>query len=196
MPFIGKLAKLPGVGEAVVALAAKSGSLADAAKHAYADLTNEANAQHMKRMNEYVQHQLLINPVRRVYAHHDVLYHERDTALGPADKLFLGLLLQGYSKAMLSTVRNFPLATLEPLFSRLGAESKMPVRLLWGDKDVVVPYANHVRMLQLVPHAEFLGIQGCGHTDTFAKFKAIFREVLLSFFGVQPSGESPAANST
>ena len=41
--------------------------------------------------------------------------------------------------ALLSTVRNFPFGSLEETYRRIGQTIKH-ISVIWGDKDVTVPY--------------------------------------------------------
>ncbi len=62
MPFIGKLVKIPGLGEVGTALIAKSGGLADGVKNAYFEPTHMANKEHIERMQAYVTDMVANNP--------------------------------------------------------------------------------------------------------------------------------------
>ncbi len=90
-------------------------------------------------------------------------------------------ILPRYTKGLISTIRNFPLSTLEHVFRRIGAECTMPVHVIWGTRDAVVPFSNQPRMCALIPRATSLVIENCGHTEMFAKFYSDFRGSLLTF---------------
>ncbi len=92
----------------------------------------------------------------------------------------------------MSTIRNFPLSTLEPVFRRLGAECAMPVHVVWGTRDVVVPFSNQPKLLALVPRASALVLDDCGHTEMFAKFYSTLRSDLLAFLHTPAEHEAVA----
>jgi pimeloyl-ACP methyl ester carboxylesterase len=57
----------------------------------------------------------------------------------------------------------------------------MPVHVVWGTRDAVVPFKNQPRMLEIVPRATALVLEDCGHTEMFAKFYSTLRGDLLAF---------------
>eukprot|EP00043_Microstomoeca_roanoka_P016905 m.175002 g.175002 ORF g.175002 m.175002 type:complete len:307 (+) comp16544_c0_seq6:212-1132(+) len=73
----------------------------------------------------------------------------------------------GYSRSLLSTLRYFPFGELEETFHVLGSTT-LPVLLVWGNKDVIVPFSNLSRMQELMPHAQVCVIENSGHGDIVA----------------------------
>jgi len=78
----------------------------------------------------------------------------------------LGKLHPGFGPAFLSTVRNFEMHALEDSYAAVG-KSSLPILLLWGKEDVVVPFATHQLALKYFPNAEFVPLDHCGHVDFF-----------------------------
>lgn len=71
---------------------------------------------------------------------------------------------EGFLNAMVSTLRHFPLNNCTHHFKQIGLlQPKLPVLLVWGDKDTTTPFEGHKTILELIPHAEFLRIDGANH---------------------------------
>lgn len=86
----------------------------------------------------------------------------------PADAPYRSLYLdqmtyRGYKRALLSTLRNFPLMTLEPVYRRVGVLGR-PCLLFWGTADHVLPFAHHDLFLKALPQTEFHAVEGGDHT--------------------------------
>src|SRR5205085_2299774 len=58
---------------------------------------------------------------------------------------------------------------------------RMPVLLLWGEHDPLVPLTYARQMLEEIPHATLKVIQRAGHIPMWENPRA-FNEALLSFF--------------
>lgn len=69
---------------------------------------------------------------------------------------------RGFMRALLSTIRHGPLASMAPAYRRVGARS-LPVLLVWGKEDTTVPFALSERVRSAMPRAEFHAIEGAGH---------------------------------
>lgn len=89
-----------------------------------------------------------------------------------------------HSKALLNTIRNFKFGGLTNSFEEIGKRSHLPILLVWGDKDAVVPFNNHEKILKLIPHASFLKLSDGGHVDMFATphHKEMFHEAVTAHF--------------
>lgn len=71
----------------------------------------------------------------------------------------------GYADAIVSTLRHMNLTGLEAEYARVGQKS-IPTLLIWGKKDLVVPFANAQRVRSAITHAEFLPLDNAGHIPT------------------------------
>lgn len=86
---------------------------------------------------------------------------------------------KGYKRALLSTLRYNPLLTLRPVYERAGKHGH-PGLLIWGDQDHVVPFANHVQLMQAIPHIEFHAVAGADHTVNY-EVPDIVNPLLIAF---------------
>lgn len=68
----------------------------------------------------------------------------------------------GFGRAILSTIRNTTTQSSIPDFEAVG-RAKLPVELVWGDRDTTVPYAEHALVQQAIPQARFVSLAGLGH---------------------------------
>jgi pimeloyl-ACP methyl ester carboxylesterase len=68
----------------------------------------------------------------------------------------------GFGRAILSTIRNVVPHSSVPDFEAVG-KSGVPVQLVWGERDVTVPYAQHADVQRAIPQAQFVSLPGIGH---------------------------------
>jgi len=67
----------------------------------------------------------------------------------------------GFSTAIISTLRHFPLEKLEEIYASIDSTK---VYLIWGADDLVVPYNSCIlRVQKLLPNAKFVPFQDTGH---------------------------------
>lgn len=71
----------------------------------------------------------------------------------------------GYADAIVSTLRHMNLTGLEETYTRVGRTS-LPVLLIWGKKDKVIPFANAALVRKAIPKADFLELENAGHIPT------------------------------
>ena len=50
-----------------------------------------------------------------------------------------------------------------PWLRRRLAEIKAPTLVVWGDRDTLMPVAQGERLVSLLPQAELVIVDGCGH---------------------------------
>ncbi|MBI2431731.1 MAG: alpha/beta hydrolase [Candidatus Hydrogenedentes bacterium] len=86
---------------------------------------------------------------------------------------------QGYKRALLSTWRHNPLAVLLPVFERLGSQPRLGL-LLWGTKDTIVPFEQHVRLQAAIPAIRFHAIEGGTHPVNYHMPEAV-NPILIDF---------------
>ena len=70
---------------------------------------------------------------------------------------------RGFKRALLRTLRNYPLLELDDVYRRVGARG-IPCALFWGDDDHVVPFEHHERVQEAIPNIAFHVIPGGSHT--------------------------------
>src|SRR5690606_33888567 len=87
----------------------------------------------------------------------------------------------GYKRAILSSVRNMLPHDGRPYFQTIG-QSKKKVLLLWGKQDAVIPFDNSTVVRKLIPQAEFLAVDQCGHHPNYEKPELV-NPVVLKFLG-------------
>ncbi|KAI9206114.1 Alpha/Beta hydrolase protein [Polychytrium aggregatum] len=83
----------------------------------------------------------------------------------------------GFMAAYHSTLVHFPFTGLAARYEKLGALG-LPVLLLWGTNDRVVPYRLHQRVMQLVPQATFVSIPNTAHELFYESLDQVARPLL------------------
>ncbi|MGJ7916091.1 alpha/beta fold hydrolase [Massilia sp. LXY-6] len=68
----------------------------------------------------------------------------------------------GFGRAILSTIRHLSVESSVPDFEKVG-KSRLPVLLVWGEKDKTVAYAEHADVRRAIPQAQFVALPGLGH---------------------------------
>jgi pimeloyl-ACP methyl ester carboxylesterase len=74
----------------------------------------------------------------------------------------------GIPRAVLATLRSIPSWPLRESFEGLGS-SGLPVLLLWGSEDAILPIEQGERLHALLSGAEFRRIEGAGHVPQWEK---------------------------
>ena len=95
-------------------------------------------------------------------------------------KFKLSLKYRGFHHALLSTLRHMDMHNLGEVYRRVGRR-KIPVLLIWGRHDRVLPYANSRKVLTAIPTAEFQAIDGGGHNLNYENPDAV-NPLLIDFF--------------
>ncbi len=98
---------------------------------------------------------------------------------GWSDRFVPQMRYQGFGNAILSTIRNTTTQSSIPDFEAIG-RSKIPVELVWGDRDKTVPYAEHAIVQRAIPQARFVSLKGLGHM-TVVEDPAATNPHLVSF---------------
>lgn len=83
----------------------------------------------------------------------------------------------GYADAIVSTVRHMSLTGLADTYARVGSK-EIPTLLIWGKKDMVVPFANAALVKKAIPHAELLELENAGHIPQVDETKETNRAIL------------------
>lgn len=84
--------------------------------------------------------------------------------------------IKGTRKALLSTLQHFPLGGLDETYRELST-SAIPLCLIWGIDDKVVPYQQHKKFRQILPEANFKELPG-GHGIPYTHAKDLGRIIL------------------
>lgn len=75
---------------------------------------------------------------------------------------------RGFTRAILSTVRHGMLGSFRRVYKQLG-ELDFPMLLIWGRNDQTVPFDQGRVLGTLLPHAEPLVVQDCGHIPHYER---------------------------
>ena len=86
----------------------------------------------------------------------------------------------GTDWALYSTLRNYPMGNLEEEYLLLN-QHRMPVHLIWGTEDTVVPYAASEEVRTCLESARFDSIPGASHSLLYAQPEAV-NPLLIKFF--------------
>ncbi|HEX6096008.1 MAG TPA: alpha/beta fold hydrolase [Thermoanaerobaculia bacterium] len=74
--------------------------------------------------------------------------------------------------------------TLRDTLDRKLQRVRMPVLLVWGTNDRIVPFSLAARMQQEMPQAELVSLQGCGHL-AIVECRARALPAIVEFLGVR-----------
>jgi len=86
---------------------------------------------------------------------------------------------QGFKRAILSTLRVGPLGGLTQTYQRLAAYG-LPVLLIWGRQDKLVPFKLSEKARQILPQAEFHAIDQAGHIAHYERPQVV-NPLLVAF---------------
>jgi pimeloyl-ACP methyl ester carboxylesterase len=84
---------------------------------------------------------------------------------------------KGYKKALLSSMRHFMSLDFTPSFEAVGRHG-LPVLLIWGRQDGVVPFEYNEKVGQAVGNLEFVPVDGAGHQPQWESPEAVNRAIL------------------
>ena len=82
------------------------------------------------------------------------------------DQFQVQMRIKGFKRAILSTLRNGMVNGFPEIYEELG-RSQMPVMLLWGRNDQILPLEQSEPILKLIPKANFHVFENCGHIPHF-----------------------------
>jgi pimeloyl-ACP methyl ester carboxylesterase len=88
---------------------------------------------------------------------------------------------EGYLRALLATLRDFPMGAMDAEFERVG-KSEIPVLSIWGRLDNTIPIENAERLTRAVPQAEVEIIEEGTHAITYSEPERV-STALIAFFG-------------
>jgi pimeloyl-ACP methyl ester carboxylesterase len=86
---------------------------------------------------------------------------------------------QGFKRAILSTLRVGPLGGLTQTYQRVAARG-LPVLLIWGRQDTLVPFKLSEKARQILPQAEFHAIDQAGHIAHYERPQVV-NPLLVAF---------------
>ncbi|MCP5040961.1 MAG: alpha/beta hydrolase, partial [bacterium] len=92
---------------------------------------------------------------------------------------------EGYLRALLATMRDFPLGDMRDQFARVGHHG-IPVLSIWGRLDNTVPIENADLLREANPQAEVEVIDNGTHAITYAEPERV-ADALIRFFALADS---------
>ena len=108
-------------------------------------------------------------------------FHDRSLLPEFARKFEVQLQYAGFQQAQLSTLRNMPLQALEASYRTVGA-SGIPVLLIWGRADTVIPFETSQQVKNAIPQAELLAVERAAHTPNYERPEVV-NPAIVGFLG-------------
>jgi len=90
---------------------------------------------------------------------------------------------KGFNQSLLSTMRYMNMDQLCDVYERLGKQN-IPVLLIWGNKDQVLPFSNSEKVKKAMPQVEFHDIENAGHNVNYEN-PEIVNPILMKFLPSQ-----------
>ena len=118
-------------------------------------------------------------------------FHDRSLLAEFAHKFEVQLQYAGFQHAQLSTLRNMPLQTLEPSYRTVGA-SGIPVLLVWGRADPLIPFETSAKVKAAIPQAELLAVESAAHTPHYERPELV-NPAIVQFLGSLAAPRASAA---
>jgi pimeloyl-ACP methyl ester carboxylesterase len=83
-----------------------------------------------------------------------------------AERFAPQLQFKGYRRAILSTLRDYPLFDLAETYQRIGRR-ELPILVIWGEDDIVLPVTNAEYLRAAIPNSEVHALDHAGHAVHF-----------------------------
>ena len=96
------------------------------------------------------------------------------------EKFEVQLQYDGYLRALLSTIKHFPMSAMVSEYETVG-RSDIPVFSIWGRLDETIPIANAERLEIAIPNAEIEVIEDGTHAITYSAADKV-ATALVTFF--------------
>ena len=100
---------------------------------------------------------------------------EVEAGLAPPDmldKFDQQVIYSGYTDALLSTLRHFPMADLADRY-RIVGEANIPVTAIWGTADKIVPYEGAALMAEDIAQLQLITLPGGTHNITYTRAEEV-----------------------
>ncbi|NND66035.1 MAG: alpha/beta hydrolase [Halioglobus sp.] len=95
------------------------------------------------------------------------------------DKFATQASYRGYTEALLSTLRHYPMADMAHSYKIVG-KTDIPVTAIWGTADKVVPYDGAARMARDVPQLKLVTVEDANHNLTFGQAVVVAKALLAA----------------
>ena len=132
------------------------------------------NAESLSPLNTPLLGEWLATVFGKQYAR-GAIRSEIEAGLAPADmldKFEQQAAYSGYTDALLSTLRHFPMADLAHRY-RIVGETDIPVTAIWGTADKIVPYEGAALMAEDVGQLKLITLPDGTHNITYARAKEV-----------------------
>ena len=86
---------------------------------------------------------------------------------------------KGYTEALLSTLRHYPMHDLAHRYKIVG-KAGIPVSAIWGTADEVVPYSGAAEMAADVPQLKIEAIKDGNHNIAYAQAQLVANKILVA----------------
>ena len=114
-----------------------------------------------------------------------IIRGEVEAGLAPADMLVKfeqQAQYDGYTQALLSTMRHFPMGDLADRYRIIG-DYGMPVTAIWGTDDQIVPFSGAALMRQDVSQLKLVPLRGGNHNITYTRPGEVATELVDALNG-------------
>jgi pimeloyl-ACP methyl ester carboxylesterase len=112
-------------------------------------------------------------------------FAEPDRWPGWPDRYRAQMRYRGFGRALLSTLREAEGVSTDSVYAQ-AARAGVPVLLIWGTGDRVVPFANSEGVRRALPDARFVPVERAGHLPHMERTDVV-NPLLLEFLG-SPGG--------
>ena len=132
------------------------------------------NAESLSPLNTPLLGEWLATVFGKQYAR-GAIRSEIEAGLAPADmldKFEQQAAYSGYTDALLSTLRHFPMADLAHRY-RIVGETDIPVTAIWGTADKIVPYEGAALMAEDVGQLKLITLPEGNHNITYARAEEV-----------------------
>lgn len=123
----------------------------------------------------------------------EAIKSEVESGLAPSDMLYKfnqQAAYAGYSEALLSTLRHYPMHDLGERYKIVG-ETNIPVTVIWGTDDESVPFSGLHSMVLDVPQLQAVMVKNGKHNITYTEADLVAEKILM---GLQRSDSSHSYN--
>jgi len=87
------------------------------------------------------------------------------------------LSFRGFNESLLSTIRNFNLFDIRNTYESLSSKN-IPLLVLWGKKDGVVPYTGSIEFERIFPDGKLITIEDGTHDITYRQTTIVVDQIL------------------
>lgn len=82
-----------------------------------------------------------------------------------------------YFHSLIASLRDFPFGSLQPKFEKLSRDVNMKIDIVWGEKDLTVPFDNAKHFKETIPHANLVIVSDSGHAIEFQARDQVFQVI-------------------